>query len=275
MSGVAPRRVGIGRGEKPGLCTTRTGYPSDETAADLLNRIGSDATFSGIAGKPRAMVSGPRKVRFRASYQRFRLRSSRKFRRAMLRRAYDWCVAAADKPHALWLMGLVSFAESSFFPVPPDVMLIPMSLARPKRAWTYATVCTLTSVAGGVLGYGIGALLYDSVGHWLISLYGLGDKVEAFREGYAQWGSLIILLKGVTPIPYKLVTITSGFAGYNLGLFVVLSFVSRGMRFYLAAFLLSRYGDTARAIIERRLGLWFTLGVAILLVGILAVIYLF
>jgi len=193
----------------------------------------------------------------------------------MLRRAYDWCVAAADKPHALWLMGLVSFAESSFFPVPPDVMLIPMSLARPKRAWTYATLCTLTSVAGGVLGYGIGALLYDSVGHWLISLYGLGDKVEAFREGYAQWGSLIILLKGVTPIPYKLVTITSGFAGYNLGLFVVLSFVSRGMRFYLAAFLLSRYGDTARAIIERRLGLWFTLGVAILLVGILAVIYLF
>jgi membrane protein YqaA with SNARE-associated domain len=193
----------------------------------------------------------------------------------MLRRAYDWCIDAAYKPYALWLMGLVSFAESSFFPVPPDVMLIPMSLARPKKAWTYATLCTLTSVAGGVLGYGIGALLYDSVGHWLISLYGLGDKVEAFREGYARWGSLIILLKGVTPIPYKLVTITSGFAGYNLGLFVVLSFVARGMRFYLVAFLLSRYGDVAREIIERRLGLWFTLSVAILLAGIFAAIYLF
>jgi membrane protein YqaA with SNARE-associated domain len=122
----------------------------------------------------------------------------------MLRRAYEWCIAAAYKPYALWLMGAVSFVESSFFPIPPDVMLIPMSLARPQRAWTYATLCTLTSVAGGVLGYAIGALLYDSVGHWLISLYGLGDKVEAFRAGYAHWGSLIILLKGVTPIPYKL-----------------------------------------------------------------------
>jgi len=110
----------------------------------------------------------------------------------MLRRAYDWCIAAAHRPYALWLMGFVSFVESSFFPVPPDVMLIPMSLAQPKRAWTYATVCTLTSVAGGVLGYGIGALLYDSVGHWLISLYGYGDKVEAFREAYARWGTLII-----------------------------------------------------------------------------------
>jgi membrane protein YqaA with SNARE-associated domain len=191
----------------------------------------------------------------------------------MLRRAYDWCIAAADKPHALWLMGLVSFVESSFFPVPPDVMLIPMSLARPMNAWAYATVCTLASVAGGVLGYGIGALLYDSIGHWLISLYGLGDKVEAFREGYARWGSLIILLKGMTPIPYKLVTITSGFAGYNLGLFVVFSFVARGMRFYLVAFLLSRYGDVAREIIERRLGFWFALTVAVLLVGIFAAFY--
>jgi membrane protein YqaA with SNARE-associated domain len=164
--------------------------------------------------------------------------------------------------------------ESSFFPVPPDVMLIPMSLARPTNAWVYATVCTLTSVAGGVLGYAIGALLYDSIGHWLIALYGFGDKVEAFREGYARWGSLIILLKGMTPIPYKLVTITSGFAGYNLGLFVLLSFVARGMRFYLVAFLLSRYGDVAREIIERRLGFWFTISIAVLLVGIFAAFYI-
>jgi len=196
-------------------------------------------------------------------------------RRGLLWRVYDWCIAAADKPYALWLMGLVSFVESSFFPVPPDVMLIPMSLARPQRAWTYATLCTITSVAGGVLGYAIGALLYDSIGHWLISLYGLGDKVEAFREGYARWGSLIILVKGVTPIPYKLVTITSGFAGYNLGLFVAFSLVARGTRFYLVAFLLSRYGDTAREIIERRLGFWFSLSVVVLLAGIFAAIYLF
>ena len=140
----------------------------------------------------------------------------------MLRSAYDWCIAAAHKPYALWLMGLVAFLESSVFPVPPDAMLIPMSLARPEKAWSYAAICTVTSVAGGVLGYFIGAFLYDSVGHWLISLYGYGDKVEAFREAYARWGTWIILLKGVTPIPYKIVTITSGFAGYSLALFIVL-----------------------------------------------------
>jgi len=191
----------------------------------------------------------------------------------MLRRIYDWCIAAAHKPYAMWLMGAVSFVESSFFPIPPDVMLIPMSLARPQRAWTYATLCTLTSVAGGLVGYAIGALLYDSLGHWLINLYGLGGKVEAFCEGYARWGSLIILLKGLTPIPYKLVTITSGFAGYNLGLFVVLSLVARGGRFYLTAFLLNRYGDTARKTIEQRLGLWVTVGAAVLFLGIVGALY--
>jgi membrane protein YqaA with SNARE-associated domain len=192
----------------------------------------------------------------------------------MLRRIYDWCIAAAYKPYAMWLMGAVSFVESSFFPIPPDVMLIPMSLARPQRAWTYATLCTLTSVAGGVLGYAIGALLYDSVGHWLISFYGLGGRVEAFREGYARWGSLIILLKGLTPIPYKLVTITSGFAGYNLGLFVLLSLVARGGRFFLTAFLINRYGDAARDTIEKRLGFWVTVGVVVLLIGIVGALYL-
>jgi membrane protein YqaA with SNARE-associated domain len=192
----------------------------------------------------------------------------------MLRRTYDWCIAAAYKPYAMWLMGAVSFVESSFFPIPPDVMLIPMSLARPQRAWTYATLCTLTSVAGGVLGYAIGALLYDSIGHWLINLYGLGGKVEAFREGYARWGSMIILLKGLTPIPYKLVTITSGFAGYNLGLFVLLSLVARGGRFFLTAFLLNRYGDAAREMIEKRLGLWVTVGAGVLVLGIVVALYL-
>ena len=193
----------------------------------------------------------------------------------MLRRIYDWCIASADKPHALWLMGLISFAESSVFPIPPDTMLIPMSLARPKRAWTYATVCTLTSVAGGVLGYVIGAYLYDTIGHWLIQIYGYGDKVEAFREAYARWGTLIILVKGVTPIPYKIVTITSGFAGYNLALFIVFSFVARGMRFYFTAFLLNRYGAKARTIIEERLGFWFTIGLLVLVAGVVAALYLF
>src|SRR5215472_3140620 len=194
--------------------------------------------------------------------------------RSLLRRLYDWCLAAAHKPHALWTMGAVSFAESSFFPVPPDIMLIPMALARPERAYTMAALCTVTSVVGGLLGYSIGALLYDSVGAWLIGLYGYGDKVEAFRAAYAQWGAWIILLKGMTPIPYKIITIASGFAGYSFVMFVLLSFVARGMRFYLLAFLLNRYGERARVILEERLGFWVSLGAAVLVIGIVAALYL-
>jgi membrane protein YqaA with SNARE-associated domain len=177
----------------------------------------------------------------------------------MLRRIYDWCIAAADKPYALWILTAVSFAESSFFPVPPDIMLLPMSLAQPRRAWVYASVCTLASVAGGLLGYAIGALLYDSVGQWLINVYGLAGKVEAFRESYARWGAIIILAKGLTPIPYKLVTITSGFAGYNIWLFILFSIITRGARFFIEAVVLNRFGDAIRAEIERRLALWVTL----------------
>jgi membrane protein YqaA with SNARE-associated domain len=154
-------------------------------------------------------------------------------------------------------------------------MLVPMALARPDKAWFYATVCTVTSVAGGVLGYLIGAWLYDSVGLWLISLYGYGNKVEAFRAAYAEWGGWIILLKGLTPIPYKIVTIASGFAGYNLLLFVLLSIVARGMRFYAVAFVLNRYGDQARTILEERLGFWVTIFAVVLVAGIIAALYLF
>ncbi len=195
-------------------------------------------------------------------------------RGAMLKRIYDWCIDAAHKPYALWIMGVVSFAESSFFPVPPDVMLIPMSLARPQRAWLYATVCTVTSVLGGILGYAIGALLFDSVGQWLIQVYGLGGKVDAFRASYAEWGAIIILLKGLTPIPYKLVTITSGFAGYNIILFVLCSIVARGGRFFIVAILLNRYGDWIRVRIERHLGLWVALGAAVLVLGFVIAIKL-
>ena len=193
----------------------------------------------------------------------------------MLRRMYDWCIAAAYKPFATWILGIVSFLESSFFPVPPDVMLVPMALARPEKAYSYAFICTWTSVAGGVLGYAIGALLYDSVGQWLITLYGYGDKVDAFREAYAQYGMWIILLKGLTPIPYKLVTITSGFAGYDIWLFILFSIITRAGRFYMLAFLLHRYGAKAREIIEERLGLWVTLAAVLLVAGIVAALYLF
>nr|GAJ31275.1 hypothetical protein HI0703 homolog [Bradyrhizobium sp. DOA9] len=192
----------------------------------------------------------------------------------MLKRIYDWCIDAAHKPYALWIMGIVSFAESSFFPVPPDVMLIPMSLARPQRAWLYAAVCTVTSVLGGVVGYAIGALLFDSLGQWLIQVYGLADKVDAFRASYAEWGAVIILLKGLTPIPYKLVTITSGFAGYNILLFILCSIVARGGRFFVVAILLNRYGDWIRVRIERHLGLWVALGAIVLVLGFVIAIKL-
>src|ERR1700675_468699 len=145
--------------------------------------------------------------------------------RGMLRRIYDWCIDAAHKPYAVWIMGAVSFAESSFFPVPPDVMLLPMSLARPQRA----------------------------------EFYGYGDTVEAFRAGYAEYGAWIILLKGLTPIPYKLVTITSCCANYNIWLFVGLSVIARGGRFFMAAILLNRYGEWIRVRIERHLALWVSL----------------
>jgi membrane protein YqaA with SNARE-associated domain len=193
----------------------------------------------------------------------------------MLRRLYDWCIAAADKTYATWILGVVSFAESSFFPVPPDVMLIPMSLARPDKAYRYAFICTLTSVGGGIVGYLIGYLLWESLGQWIIQLYGYADKVDVFRETYRQYGAWIILLKGLTPIPYKLVTITSGFVEYSFFWFVVLSLITRGARFYLLAFLLHRYGAWAREIIEKRLGLWTAIGAAALVGGFLVVYGIF
>ena len=184
-----------------------------------------------------------------------------------LQRVYDRLTAMCGHRFATPVLGAVSFADSSFFPVPPDVMLLPMALAQPKRAWWFATVCTIASVAGGVLGYAIGALLYDSLGHWLITIYGLSDKVDAFRASYNEWGAVIILLKGLTPIPYKLVTITSGFAGYNLWLFILCSIIARGGRFFMVAVVLNRYGDAIRAELERRLGFWAVLGAIVLVLG--------
>lgn len=183
-----------------------------------------------------------------------------------LRRLYAWVVGHANGPYAWWMLAAVAFAESSFFPLPPDVMLVPMALADRRRAFQLALWCTLFSVLGGLLGYAIGALLYDSVGHRLIQAYGYGASLQAFRAAYAKWGAAIILIKGLTPIPYKLVTIASGFAGYNLGLFVLLSIVTRGARFTLECGLLYLFGEPVRAFIEKRLEL-VLLGLLVLLVG--------
>ncbi|MFG1417948.1 YqaA family protein [Xanthobacter sp. V0B-10] len=191
----------------------------------------------------------------------------------MLRKLYDWVIAYSAKPSAPWALAFVSFAESSVFPIPPDVLLVPMTLARPDRAWRYALIATIASVLGGLVGYAIGALLYESVGKFLIDLYGYGNKVDAFRTAYAHYGHWVILLKGLTPIPYKLVTITSGFAEYSLGWFIVLSIITRGARFFLLAALLHYFGPMAREFIEKRLGL-VTLGLlAVVVLGLLAAAY--
>jgi len=187
----------------------------------------------------------------------------------MLRKMYDWIVALSSRPSAPWALAAVAFAESSFFIIPPDVMLAPMALARPERAFRYAFICTLGSVAGGILGYAIGHLLFDSVGMWILDLYGYGSKVEIVKEAYAKWGAMLILLKGLTPIPFKLVTIVSGALDYNFPLFVILSFITRGARFFLLAGLLNRFGGPMRTFIENRLGLVVSGMVALFVLGLI------
>jgi len=171
----------------------------------------------------------------------------------MFKQLYDWTIALAHSRRAPQALAAVSFAESSFFPVPPDVMLVPMTMARPDRAWHYAAICTVASVLGGIAGYLIGALLYDTVGAWLIRIYGYGDKMDAFRALYQQHGHWIILIKGFTPIPFKLVTIASGLAGYDFLMFVLLSAITRGARFFLVAGVMNRFGGPIQRFIEANL----------------------
>lgn len=188
----------------------------------------------------------------------------------MIRRLYEWILALAAKPSAPWALAAVAFAESSFFPVPPDAMLVPMAVSRPEKVWFYATIATVASVLGGILGYAIGALLFDSVGQWLFNLYGLADKAETFQASYAKYGHWVILLKGLTPIPYKLVTITSGFAHYDLLWFVLLSAITRGARFFILAGLLGRYGVSIRAVLDRHLNVAVALFAAVVILGFVA-----
>jgi membrane protein YqaA with SNARE-associated domain len=193
----------------------------------------------------------------------------------MFRNLYDWTLALAARPSAPRALGAVSFAESSFFPIPPDVMLVPMALARPERSWNYALIATIASVVGGLLGYAIGALLYDSVGIWLFNLYGLNAGAAAFRATYAEYGHWIILLKGLTPIPYKLVTITSGFAGYDLFWFMVLSIITRGARFFILAALLKRFGGPIKDVLDRHINVVASALLAAIVLGFVAFRYLF
>ena len=189
----------------------------------------------------------------------------------MFRALYDWTLRLAHHRHALRSLAVVSFAESSVFPIPPDVMLVPMILARRDQAYRIATICTITSVAGGMLGYAIGYFLYDSVGLWLVNLDGAHDAIAEFRAWYDSWGAAVILIKGLTPIPFKVVTIASGFFAYNFLLFVLLAAITRGARFFLIAWLLKRYGERMKAFIERRLNLIGTAVLLLLVAGFAAV----
>jgi len=173
----------------------------------------------------------------------------------MLRRLYEWTLALSASPRAPWWLAAVAFAEASFFPIPPDVLLIPMVLARPHRAWVLAAICTAASVAGGALGYLIGYALFDQVARGLIAFYGYGAAFAAFQAKFAEYGLWFILIKGVTPIPYKIVTIATGAAAFSFPVFMAASVATRGARFFLVAGLLRAFGEPIRDFIDRRLTL--------------------
>jgi membrane protein YqaA with SNARE-associated domain len=185
----------------------------------------------------------------------------------MFKSLYDRLIALAASPQAPYALAAVAFAESSVFPIPPDVLLAPMTLAQPRRAWTFALICTVASVLGGIVGYGIGALLFDTLGQWLIHIYGYGDRMDSLKAAYAHWGALIILFKGLTPIPFKLVTIVSGLLGYNFALFVALSIVTRGLRFFIVAGVLTLFGETLRSGLERHFAAFIVLSAAVVVLG--------
>jgi membrane protein YqaA with SNARE-associated domain len=192
----------------------------------------------------------------------------------MFRALYDWVLRMAHHRHAMRSLAVVSFAESSFFPIPPDAMLVPMVLARRDKAYTIAAVCTVASILGAMLGYAIGYFLWDSVGQWLVQLYHMESKMVALRGGYEQYGAAIILLKGLTPIPFKLVTLASGFFAYNFPLFVILATITRAGRFFLIAALLKRFGEPVQAFIEKRLNLIAWLFLIALVGGFALIAYL-
>jgi len=192
----------------------------------------------------------------------------------MIRRLYEWTISLAESRNALWALAFVSFVESSVFPIPPDLLMIPMVLAAPRRAWLIATVALVGSVLGGLLGYYIGFAFFDSVGRPVLEFYGKDIYFEEFRARYNDWGAWAVLVAGVTPFPFKVITILSGATTLSLPVFIVASIIARGLRFFVVAALLWKFGAPIRHFIERRLGLIFTLFLAILAGGFFLVRYL-
>ena len=189
----------------------------------------------------------------------------------MLRGLYNWTMGLAGHRHALWALAIVSFAESSIFPIPPDILMIPMILAQPNRAFLIASVCLIASVLGGIAGYAIGALFYDQIGAPILAALGKADAMAEFNARFNDLGFWPVLIAGLTPFPYKVITIMSGWTGLPLGTFIVTSIIARGIRFFVVAALLRQFGAPLRDFIERRLGLMFTVFIIILLGGFYAV----
>jgi membrane protein YqaA with SNARE-associated domain len=192
----------------------------------------------------------------------------------MMRRLYDWMMRMAASRRAPWALALVSFIESSFFPIPPDVMLIPMILSRREQAWWYATIATVASVIGGLLGYAIGYYFYDTVGLPILKFYGREHALDSFIAFVHTYGVPAVIIKGMTPIPFKVVTIAAGVAKMDLFAFIGASIIARAMRFYLVAGLLYFFGEPIREFIERRLMLVTTVFVVLLVGGFVAIRYL-
>ena len=193
----------------------------------------------------------------------------------MLRSVYDWTLRMAAHKRAEWALAGVSFVESSVFPIPPDVLLMPMVLADRSKAWRYAAIATISSVIGGFLGYAIGYFLFEALGKPILEFYHVMDKYDSLKHSFDEWGAWIIIAKGWTPIPYKFLTITSGALQFDLLAFTIASVISRGMRFFLVAGLLWAFGPPIRAFVEKRLGLVTTLFVVILVGGFVAIKYMF
>jgi membrane protein YqaA with SNARE-associated domain len=193
----------------------------------------------------------------------------------MFQRLYDRTMSLASHRHAMRVLALVSFAESSVFPIPPDAMLIPMVLAHRDRAWAMAAVCTVASVLGGILGYIIGYFLFEAVGRPILDFYGFQEEFQRFADAYNRWGLWIILIKGLTPIPYKIVTIASGVAQFDPVVFILASIATRGARFFLVAALLRRFGPPIRTFVEKNLTAVATAALLLIVGGFVAVKYLF
>lgn len=189
----------------------------------------------------------------------------------MLRRLYDWTMSLARTRHAERALAGVSFVESSFFPIPPDVLLIPMVLAERARWFRFALICTVSSVLGALLGYAIGAVFYDVIGERILALYNAEDAFQRIQDWYDTWGGWGVLFAAVTPFPYKVLTIFSGFAGLDLVTFIVVSIIGRGLRFFFVSWLLYWVGEPIRLFVERHLGLLFTVFMILLIGGFLAV----